>query len=109
MLISCRTSSYFSSIDKRPPPPSVLNPMQQILFLLPQGVDLVSVLAGPQFLQAVDLALDFGAHHLFRNARFVCDPVGELIPGRRIGNPGGHLEHFAEKLAAAVILSEIEP
>src|ERR1700738_1469783 len=66
MLISCRTSSYFSSIAKRasnksgprPPAPLVFNPMQQVLFFPPQGVNFVSMLAGAELLQPVDFALD---------------------------------------------------
>src|ERR1700738_3849910 len=69
MLISCRTSSYFSSIAKRasnksgprPPAPLVFNPMQQVLFFLPQGVNFVSMLTGAELLQPVDFALDGGA------------------------------------------------
>ena len=37
---------------------------------------------------------------LFRNPGLVGDPVRELVPGGRIGNPGGHRQHLARGTAA---------
>ena len=52
---------------------------------------------------------DFRPHDFFCNARFVGDPVRELIPGRRLGNPGGDRQHLPEELPPAFVLPEVEP
>ena len=51
---------------------------------------------------------DLGPDHILRDPRLVCNPVGELVPGGRVRYPRGHRQHSAEKLPAAVVLSEIE-
>ena len=45
---------------------------------------------------------DFRPDHLFCNPRFVRDPVGELVPGGRIGNPGRNGQHLAQELPPAL-------
>src|SRR5215510_13849981 len=61
ILISCRTSSYFSSIDIYMVPQrlrNLLDLVQEINLFPPQRVNLVSVLARPHRLKPIDLALD---------------------------------------------------
>ena len=67
-------------------------------------------LATGQFGPLVNSRLtNFSANNVFRHSRLVGDPVGKLVPGRRIRNSGGHREHLAEKLTPGVILGEIQP
>src|SRR5207249_2686541 len=61
ILISCRTSSYFSSIDIYVFPQvlsNLLNLVQEIYLLPPQRVNFVSMLARPYRLEPVNLALN---------------------------------------------------
>src|SRR5437764_14783473 len=60
MLISCRTSSYFSSIDKFLSLRQCLNLARQRVFAVEQHIDLAAVLDSTQLLEPVDLALDLG-------------------------------------------------
>ena len=36
-------------------------------------------------------------------------PVGELVAGRRVWNPGGDGQHLAQELSPAVVLRKIDP
>src|ERR1700738_3241359 len=63
MLISCRTSSYFSSIDIQWSSSSsrlvqVFDPVQEVLLSQPQRVDFMVVAGRAQFLEPVDFPLD---------------------------------------------------
>ena len=40
---------------------------------------------------------DFRPNHLFRNPRFVGQPVGKLVALRRVGDPGRHCEHLPQE------------
>src|SRR5829696_3751735 len=50
---------------------------------------------------------DLRSNYLFCNSRLVSEPVRELVPGGRVGDPGSHGEHSAEELAPAVVLREV--
>ena len=49
-----------------------------------------------------------GAHDLFCDPRLVRDPVGELVTGGRFRDPRRDLEHLAQELSPAVVVSEVE-
>src|SRR5437773_453974 len=98
MLISCRTSSYFSSIDKRVLRAShaasaaitlcqFVDALCQVAFLVEQQVDPIAVMGGPQILQPVDLPLNgrpltFPSQP-FQQSRAIDQPGdrGRLLPG----------------------------
>src|SRR5580765_3405806 len=82
MLMSCRTSSYFSSIDKR----SLLwlrqffDTLRKRALLIQEQVDFVTMCAQPQALEPVDLALERGtfafAAQPFEDAGAFCQISG---------------------------------
>src|SRR5687768_9147791 len=61
--MSCRTSSYFSSIDKvhYPPLDQAFNPLNQLVLPHQQLLQLAARVATPGLLQTVDFALERGA------------------------------------------------
>src|SRR3954463_11141045 len=82
MLMSCRTSSYFSSIDKR----SLLwlrqffDPLRKRALLIQEQVDFLTVCAQPQTLEPFDFALQRGtfpfAAQPFEDASAFCQISG---------------------------------
>ena len=52
---------------------------------------------------------DLRPHNLFRNPRFVRQPVGKLVTRRSIRNTGRNRQHRVQKLPPAVVLREIVP
>src|SRR4249920_37841 len=58
MLMSCRTSSYFSSIDIQNPLRQFLDPMHQVFLLQPERFDFPLVPERAELLETVDFPLD---------------------------------------------------
>ena len=52
---------------------------------------------------------DLRADHLFGNPRLVRQPIGELVAGRGVRNPGGDRQHPVQELPPAVVAAEVVP
>ena len=52
---------------------------------------------------------DLGPHHVFDDSRLVRQPIGKLVAGRRIRDPGRDRQHLLKEVPAAFIVREIMP